>query len=402
MKPTQIVILGGGYAGVSAALRIHKLKLNCSVTLVNESEWFVERIRNHEWSSGKIPKKIQMTSLLPKSTKFIEARATKIDPYNNSLELHGKDGKENLKYDYLIYALGSTTVQKIHESVYSVSTAQESERLRKAVKNQPRAKVWVLGGGLTGIEIATELKETHPDLKVGLIDKKELGHGFSNAAKKYLRHVFTKMDIDVVEITLVSKIQEGKILLENTLSLSSDIAVQAFGFQCSPLGKDAGLPTNSKNQIIVDERLRPKGFSNIICAGDSVSRPNTSLRMGCATAMPMGTYAAEQLHQILKGKSVDAFCFSFVARCVSLGRRNGMIQFVDENDRATDKVWTNKLGALTKELVCKGTTLVFRLEKQFPFRIYTWPGRRKESRKNQKRIFPKPQTQEITARLHPS
>lgn len=73
---------------------------------------------------------------------------------------------------------------------------------------------------------------------------------------------------------------------------------------------------------------------------------------------------------MIGGRTPSPFDFGFLTQCVSLGRRDGIIAFVDPHDRATGRVWTGRVAAMSKEIVCRGAAWV-------PYRgatLYRWRG----------------------------
>jgi NADH dehydrogenase FAD-containing subunit len=92
--------------------------------------------------------------------------------------------------------------------------------------------------------------------------------------------------------------------------------------------------------------------------------------MSCQSAMPQGAHAADSIAARLRGQVVQPFRFGFTAQCVSLGRRDAVVQFVRHDDSPTDRILTGWLGATVKELVCK-----FAVEMAFSesrLHLYRW------------------------------
>ena len=69
----------------------------------------------------------------------------------------------------------------------------------------------------------------------------------------------------------------------------------------------------------------------------------------------MGELAARTVDARRNGAPPAAFDFSYSFRCISLGREDGLIQFVDATDRPVEKVWTGERGAVWKEYICRRT-----------------------------------------------
>jgi NADH dehydrogenase FAD-containing subunit len=95
--------------------------------------------------------------------------------------------------------------------------------------------------------------------------------------------------------------------------------------------------------------------------------------MGCVSALPMGAHAGENAVRLLRGEEPAPFDMAFTIRCVSLGRKDGLVQFVTGDDRPLDRVWTGRRAALVKELICRLTLAVVRWELRAGLRLYRWP-----------------------------
>ncbi len=322
----RIVILGGGYAGSLAAVRLAKRGI--PVTLADANDGLVDRVRLHQMMAGDRIVPVPYSRLfrgLP--VEFIRARVQRIDRANRIVETSAG----NLQYDRLLYALGSKNA--------------------KFPEVQNAKSVAVIGAGLTGIESAAEIAERFPAVRVTLYDSGVIGRDLSEGAAKYLRdwmiaHNVTLRDNERLE------------------TVDAEVALWCTSFTVSPMAREAGLQVNGRGQIIVDENLRSSDPS-IFAAGDAAAFRD--VRMGCVSAMPMAAYAADYLAGVTEGP----FRFGFMIRCISLGRRDGIIQFVDSDDSPRDKFLSGRPAAWVKELVCRFVMTSIRLERIGVH--YSWP-----------------------------
>jgi NADH dehydrogenase FAD-containing subunit len=78
------------------------------------------------------------------------------------------------------------------------------------------------------------------------------------------------------------------------------------------------------------------------------------LRMSCASGTPMAWQAADAIAARLTGGKLPNAPLRYFNQCISLGRREGLIQYVTADDRAVRAALTGRLAAVYKELVCKG------------------------------------------------
>jgi NADH dehydrogenase FAD-containing subunit len=98
--------------------------------------------------------------------------------------------------------------------------------------------------------------------------------------------------------------------------------------------------------------------------------------MACATAMPMGAQAADNLAAAVMNRTPTAFGFAYAIQCISLGRHRGLVQIVNGDDSPQEKIISGRAAALVKEAICQYTTWSLRAEARFPG-LYRWPGQGK-------------------------
>ena len=321
-----ILILGGGYAGTIAAARI--ARRGVPVTLVDMRDALVERIRLHQVAAGDdIPP-------VPYAQIFRNLPVHVVRGYVTGIDRATKRVMTSagvLAYDKLVYALGSESGENPFVIRQRLQTARN---------------VTIVGGGLTGIETAAEIAERHPDVAVTLIDRGTVGAGLSARAQRHLRSFFDEHGVTVVEN---QHVEPGE-------DLGADLVIRCTSFERSPVAWDAGLRVNELGQVVVDDHLRAVTDPSIYVIGDAAYVPGK--RMSCALALPMGTHVAD----LLTDRTRDPFRFGFVIQCISLGRTDGIIQFVNADDTPRDTAILGRPAAWVKELVCRYTVLNLKME----------------------------------------
>jgi NADH dehydrogenase FAD-containing subunit len=108
---------------------------------------------------------------------------------------------------------------------------------------------------------------------------------------------------------------------------------------------------------VVDATMRSVSHPDVYAIGDAamVMGPGDKpLRMSCASGVPTGWQAADAIAARLTGTSVPTVPIRYFNQCVSLGRKDGLIQYVTADDRAKHAALTGRIAAVYKELVCKG------------------------------------------------
>lgn len=384
-KNTHIVILGAGYAGLLSALRLanQTRRAPVEITLINALSTFTERIRLHQVIVGQQLKQHPIEKIL-KGTgiRFVQARVSAISPDSHHLTLQTAAGETTLAYDTLVYALGSRTNTALITGAADHAVTLDAPlgwagQLR-AVSERGGAVV-VIGGGLTGLEAVTEIAETYPAAKIHLVTRGRLGNDLTPAAETYLRKILSDFRVNIHENTTIRAVDSGQVVFSGGETLPFELCVMAAGFTAAPLARQSGLSVNANGQVMVDAFFRSVSHPDIFAIGDSAAfeaDANLTLRMGCAVAMPMGYHAANVLAALIHGEEPQPFAFGFMVRMMSLGRRRGLVQFVDAHDQPTPRFLTGRAGAMFKESICRGTVIAFYLERKVTG-LYPWSHARK-------------------------
>jgi NADH dehydrogenase FAD-containing subunit len=356
----KIVVLGAGYAGLLAALRLSRQNSKqATVTLVNASPVFVERVRLHQQAAAQLSVQHSLETLLANSgVTFVQGLVTSLEPSQHKVTVAEGGLEQILSYDILVYALGSMvdrdSVAGVREHAYVLSSEQSGALHQKLLAAPTNARLVICGGGLTGIEAATELAETYPHLQVDLITTGEFPVNFSPAGRAHIKHVFERLGIQVHDQTSVTGLDASEVSTTQG-KFAYDVAVWAGSFAVPGLARAAGLTTNLQGQIVVDQYLQAQTDPDIYAVGDAahLDQFQPALRMACATALPMALQVCSNITARLKSQSQQPFKFKYLLRCVSLGRHDGLVQFVHSDDSPTSRIWSGRLGAFVKEQLCR-------------------------------------------------
>ncbi len=389
-QKTQVVIIGAGYAGMIAAMRLagKTRKQQVEITLINPSELFVERIRLHQVAAGQTLRQRSIPHLL-RGTKisFVQGFVDAINTTQHMISVNTAESTQQIPYDYLVYTAGSmidmTSIPGIHEHAYTLGV--NGDRSAKALRDQlpiiaaKHGRLVIVGGGLTGIEAATELAEAYPDLCVSLVTSGGFGAELSQKGRAHLHNVFTQMKIKVMDNVQVKRMESNALMLQNGTAIRFDLCLWTAGLAIPTLARESGLAVNERGQALIDPFMRSVSHPEIYAAGDAaypVQVPGAPIRMACATAEPMAAHAVDNLVAHLHGGEQKPFHFAYAFRCISLGRHNGLIQSVAHDDTPRERIFTGFAAAQFKETICRFAFNAIRIERHLPG-IYTWLGRSK-------------------------
>ena len=376
MSARHVVIIGGGYAGIMAANRLAGSNQDMQVSVINPVSDFVERIRLHEVAAGaRATAGVPMSSLLSGRVDFIEDSASRIDPENRRVYL--SSGRSPVAYDVLLYAVGSGQASpRVPDGAYGFGNAESATRLRgRLARLGQGATVSIVGAGLTGIELAAEVAQQHPQLHIRLISRGTIAGDLSASGARAVRDRLSVLGVDMVEHADVQRCDNSTVSTSDGITLPSDCTVWAAGFTVPRLARDSGLPTDAEGRLVVDESLSCPDYPDIFGAGDAVRVPDSvghHLRMSCATALPLGAHAADSIVARLENRAPAPLAAGYMIRCISLGRRYGVIQTVTAADRPRQFVVRGRLAGLAKEQICRMTLSWLRGELRRSG-SFTWP-----------------------------
>lgn len=375
----RIVILGAGYAGACAAGRLGR-RLHgddVEVTLVNAEPDFVERIRMHQVATGQQLRHRPLRGLLGGTgVRLRIARVSSVDVEGRTVAVTGSDGEHELGYDTLVYALGSALdhggVPGVAEHAHEVASRPGALRLRERLAAlAPGARVVVVGGGLTGIEAASEIAESFGQLDVALVVRGELGDWLSAAGRRHLRGAFDRLGVTVHEQAEVERVGAAEVVAAGGARIPAEVTVWAAGFAVHPIAADSSLAVSERGQIVVDQTMRSVSHPDVYAVGDAAlahGPMGTPLRMSCASGIPMAWQAADSIVARLTGGKLPNVPLGYVHQCISLGRRDAVIQLVTADDRARRVALGGRLSAGYKELVCAGAAFVVAHPVPYPAR----------------------------------
>ncbi|MFB4313893.1 NAD(P)/FAD-dependent oxidoreductase [Actinomadura sp. 21ATH] len=347
----RIVVLGAGYAGayVAGNLARRLSSADIEITVVNAVPDFVQRLRLHQLAAGQDVDAPKLADVFAGTGIALRvARVTEVDPERQVVAVADADGGGEVGYDTLVYALGSHgaghAVPGASEHAFDVAARPSARRLRERLDGLERqgggGRVVVVGDGLTGIETATEFAESRPGLAVTLVARGELGARLSAGARGHLRRACNRLGVTVVEHTSVEAVDATRVLCADGTVLASDATVWTAGFAVDPIAAAGGLEVTESGRIIVDRTMRSVSHPNVYAVGDSahaIGDNGRPLPMSCASAGYTGRQAIEAIMGRLTGREIAHTKLVYTYNHISLGRRDGILQPIDDRGRAKPK-----------------------------------------------------------------
>ena len=318
----RIVVLGAGFAGlwstVGAARKLNELGIGpdrVQVTLVDRSAFHSIRVRNYEAELADT--RVALDDILgPIGGERVEAEVTDIDFASRRVLVAG--GAEPISYDRLVLALGSRLVRPpipgLAEHAFDVDTYDGGSRLNAHIAALPARKPspgqWtalVIGGGLTGIEVATELPgKLHAALagvprtpRVVIADRQPwIGSDMGEEARRVIDEALSSLGVEQRPGISVSAIDEDGAILADGERIDAATIVWCAGMQAHPLTRHFPVERDRFGRVPVDEFLKIKGMPAEFAAGDVAWFPidgSRSCVMSCQHGRPMGRFAGHNV-----------------------------------------------------------------------------------------------------------
>lgn len=328
----RVVVIGGGFAGMNAA--IHLARLPVDVTLVDR--------RNHHTfqpllyqvalavlSPAEIAQPIRSILRDHRNVEVLMDEAMSFDLTAHRVSL--KTGAQ-IEYDYLILATGSThsyfgrddwaplaqglkTIEDAVEIRRRVLLAFElAERQMQEHGSHPPLNFVVVGGGPTGVELAgaisdiarlymaKDFRHINPaTARVMILEgSPHLLAAYPEDLQQKALEQLKDLGVDVRTEARVTDIQPGYVMIGEEKLLSA-VTLWAAGVQASPLGKALGLPVDKRGCVLVDQFLNPEGHPEIFVCGDlaHVEENGHQVPGVAQPAMQMGTYAAKRIGKLI-------------------------------------------------------------------------------------------------------
>ena len=349
----KVVIVGGGFAGLSAARSLRNAP--CDITLVDRRNHhlfqpLLYQVATAALNPGDIAYPIRSVLRNQPNVRTILARADRIDLQHKTVQL--KDGDE-IPFDYVIVATGAThsyfgrdewepwapglkTIEDALEVRRRVLSAYEAaEREHDAEKLRKLLTFVVVGGGPTGVELAGALMEIGREtvakdfrsfdprsLRVVLVEGSDrVLPPYSPRLSQKAMEALVAMGVEVRVGARVTSIDKDGVQIGDERIVARTV-LWAAGVAASPLGKTLGSATDRAGRVVVKPDLSVAGHPNVFVTGDLMSLQQASGPVpGVApAAIQSGRWAAKNLERILRGQPTQPFRYRDKGSLATIGR----------------------------------------------------------------------------------
>jgi NADH dehydrogenase len=371
-QKSRVLILGGGFAGLYAGMRLDKTLArfpDVEVTLVNRENFFLFTPMLHEVAASDldITHIVNPIRKLLRHVKFFHGEVDFIDLEGKRVSLfHGPNRhKHELTYDYLVIALGSTTnffnLPGLEENSLTMKSLGDAIHLRNRLidlleeadfecafgDRSYLLSVVVAGGGFAGVETIAAINDFlrdaaqyYPHLSddyirtvlvhPGPLILPELGPQLGAYAQRKL----AERQVEIRLNTKVTAISERGVELSDGTAIKAKTLVWTAGTSPNPIL--ASLPCQKNRvRLVVNEYMEVPGWPGVWALGDCALVPDPRTRHPypptAQHAMRQGRTVAKNVEAAAFGGNRKPFVFSTIGLLAAIGRRTGVAQILGVN-----------------------------------------------------------------------
>ncbi len=342
----RILIVGGGFGGVTVARRLGKQQVpDVEITVLTDRPWLeyygvlYRLIRGAHYSEACIP----LPMILPKGVTMTIDRAVAIDAVTKVVQ--GAKGVV-YAYDTLVVGVGAEPayfgIPGMKEHSFTVSHAGHALRLRDDIRAEIEAmrtadpatrrtlgRFAVIGAGATGVEMSGDmLHEAQTLAQKNGLDPSLVSVDLIEAADRVLPITeptcsaktlkrLQSIGVNVLLQTAVESAEKGRLHLKGGRTIEAGMILWTAGVKANGLlAGIAGMEFDKRGRVIVDDHLKAKGVSDVFVVGDAAS---TKFAGMAQTAIDDGMFVAKVIAAELAHRTPPTYAPRLPAYAIPAG-----------------------------------------------------------------------------------
>ncbi len=371
--PKQVVIVGGGFAGLNAAKALRRER-RVQVTLIDRRNFHLFQPLLYQVATGGLsPANISapLRGILRRhrNVRVILGSVVNVDPGRRKVSLRNENGLDEFQYDWLVVAAGATHSYFGHDEWREIApglkTVEDATQIRGKIlaafeaaektldlqKRQQLMTFVIVGAGPTGVELAgaiaelarhtlrSDFREINPaDARIILLDAQDrVLSSFPPELSVQAERSLARLGVVVQTATHVQQVAPTHVVISSgseTSSIRAHTVLWAAGVRAADLAKHIVVATGAKSdeagRVYVDEDLTIAGFPQIFVIGDMCRfehQRGSPLPGVAPVAIQQGRYVAKMIRRELNGdrrtRSIPrpAFFYRDRGNLATIGRR---------------------------------------------------------------------------------
>jgi NADH dehydrogenase len=366
-RKTQIVVVGGGAAGMELATRLGPTygTKHFDIILIEQNQTHIWKPLLHEVAAGTLDANLDEVGYRSHGHRwgyrFFFGALEGIDRDSRHIviaPIRDEDGSElmgrhRIRYDYLVLALGSVSndfgIPGVADHCIFLDSRRQADRFRTNLLNHclrvsrtlevnPQSdatvKVAIVGGGATGVELTAEIYGAAAGLRhygLEVFDEKRMQVTLIEAGPRILPALpeqladaaRSELENLGARVLTNARVQEARAdgIVTSEETITADLKVWAAGVKAPEILKDiGGLETNRNNQLIVLPTLQTTRDPRIFAIGDCCYclSDGKAVPPRAQAAHQMASVAFTNLKRLMRGKPLQAFRYQDHGSLVSL------------------------------------------------------------------------------------
>jgi len=353
----KVLIIGGGFGGLFTAL---DLAGAVDVTLISEFDFFTFRPLLYEYLSGEVEAwhiAPDYKELINDEINFVRGEVENVNFERQEVKVSTR--KDLYKYDALVLAVGGVTnfwdVKGAEDFALPFRGVDDADELRAQMTRaldsvsptlapqdaRDKLTFAVVGGGASGVELATKMSDLLVDafkrrglkgephiLLFEMSDR--LVPGMGEDVREYVGKALLKTHIDVQLETRVLEVKPHGIVFEHNgkqTEIETVTTVWTAGVKVNPLIEKLDLPKDESGLVLVHQTLQVKDFENVFALGDiaKVEEVAPVLAGTAQLANQESALAVNNIKAFLSGKDLKTKPFEELGEALSLGTHNAAV-----------------------------------------------------------------------------
>lgn len=329
----NLVLLGGGYGNMRVLLRLlpNNLPDDIQITLIDRTPFHSLKTEFYSLAAGTVSDQ-EVRVAYPEHERLKTVFGEIVD-INREEKMIVLADNTQVPYDDVVIGLGCEDkyhgVPGADEFTYSIQTIRKSRETYNELCGLPSGSVvGIVGAGLSGIELASELRESRPDLAIKLFDRSpRILRDFPERLSNFVKKWFDTHNVDVVSNSNITKV-EPKILYNHEETIEVDAVVWTAGIQPVAPVRDLETETDSIGRVVITQYHNLPNDDSVYVVGDCAALPY-------APSAQVAEEQAEQIVQVLqarwKGKELPETMPEIKLKGFlgSLGKKQGFAYLAD-------------------------------------------------------------------------
>ena len=359
----RVVVLGGGFAGVGAVMKLKKA--DADVVLIDRHDYHTFQPLLYQLATGLLE-----TNAVGHSLRDLVHDQDNATIHKTSVTAIDLDARQvqlqemaPITYDYLVLGIGAEVnffgTDGAAEHAFPMYTLTDAVRLKEHVLERWEAadknpslvedgalNIVVVGGGPTGVESAGaiaelyrgDLEKDYPKVsqeraRVVLVEAgPEIFSMFKPNLRAYTEEALRKRTVEVITGEVVASVAPTRVTLKSGTEIPAHTLVWGAGLQGNQLVQSLGLELERGNRIGVGPDLAVPGHPEVYAVGDIAAitdaRTEHALPQLGSVALQSGEHAGETIARRLRSKEPKPFKYRDKGTMATIGRGAAVVQML--------------------------------------------------------------------------